>query len=84
MSESKVTAGEQAALLAAREESVQEIDEETAALELEKLQRKVAREERRKRREIEQEKQKKAIWLLPSLLFTTMLICWFLANFQAP
>ena len=66
------------------EETAQEVDEETAALELEKLQRKVAREERRKRREIEQEKQKKAIWLLPSLLFVTMLICWLLANFQTP
>ena len=43
------------------EETAQEVNEETAALELEKLQRKVAREERRKRREIEQEKQKKAI-----------------------
>jgi hypothetical protein len=61
-------------------EMVEEIDTETTELELEKLQKKIAREERRKRREIETEKQKKAIWLLPSLLFLTMLISWILAH----
>ncbi len=58
------------------EELAAAVSEDTAALELEKLQKKIAREERKKRREIEAQKQKKAIWLLPSLLFLTMALSW--------
>ena len=38
------------------------VAEDTAALELEKLQRKLAREERKKRKEIEAKSRKKAQW----------------------
>ncbi len=67
------------------EEKAQEVAEETAALELEKLQRKLAREERKKRKEIEERSRKKAIWLLPSLLLITMILAWVFShlNFQA-
>ncbi len=58
------------------EELAAAVSEDTAALELEKLQKKIAREERKKRREIEAQKQKKAIWLLPSLLFLTTALSW--------
>jgi hypothetical protein len=66
--------------VASAQEEIEEIEQDTADLELEKLQKKIARQERQKRREIEAAKQKKAIWLLPSLLFLTMFISWFLSN----
>lgn len=61
------------------------VAEDTAALELEKLQRKLAREERKKRKEIEAKSRKKAQWLLPALLFLTIAIAWVFTNlnFQA-
>lgn len=62
------------------EEKAEEIAEDTAAVELEKLQRKVAREERKKRREIEEKSQKKAIWLLPALLLLTMTLAFVFSN----
>jgi len=61
-------------------EQVEAVSEDTAQLELEKLQKKIAREERKKRREIEASKQKQAKWLLPSLLLLTMLVSWFLSR----
>jgi hypothetical protein len=70
--------------LAMVEQGVLSIAEETSEIELNKLQKKIAREERKKRREIEAVKQKQAVWLLPSLLFLTMLISWFLSNFTRP
>ncbi len=66
----------------ANEEQVAAVAEDTAALELEKLQRKLAREERKKRKEIEAASHKKAIWLLPSLLLLTMVIAWVFSNLQ--
>ena len=62
------------------EEVAEAVSEDTAQLELEKLQKKIAREERRKRREIEATKQKQAKWLLPSLLLATMLLSWILSR----
>ena len=62
------------------EEVAEAVSEDTAQLELEKLQKKIAREERRKRREIEATKQKQAKWLLPSLLLGTMLLSWILSR----
>jgi hypothetical protein len=70
--------------LAVVEQEVSGIAEDTSEIELSKLQKKIAREERKKRREIEAAKQKQAVWLLPSLLFLTMLISWFLSNFTRP
>ncbi len=61
-------------------EQVEAVSEDTAQLELEKLQKKIAREERKKRREIEASKQKQAKWLLPSLLLVTMVLSWFLSR----
>jgi len=58
------------------------VSEDTAALELEKLQRKLAREERKARREIEAAKQKKAMWVLPVLLAITTSLAWILSKFQ--
>ncbi len=63
-------------LSAPTEEMAAAVAEDTAALELEKLQRKLAREERKKRKEIEAESQKKAQWLLPTLLLLTVTIAW--------
>ena len=67
------------------EEMAAAVAEDTAALELEKLQRKLEREERKKRKEIEAESQKKAQWLLPSLLLLTVAIAWVFSHlsFQA-
>ena len=62
------------------QEQAEAVSQDTAEIELEKLQRKIAREERKKRREIEAAKQKKAMWLLPTLLLTTMLISWILSR----
>ena len=58
------------------EELAEAVSADTAQLELEKLQKKIAREERKKRREIEAATQKKAVWLLPSLLVVTMVLAW--------
>jgi hypothetical protein len=73
---------------AAHVKSVEEVAEniatETAEVELEKLQKKIGREERKKRREIEAAKQKKATWLLPSLLLATMLMAWVLSRLDIP
>lgn len=62
------------------EELAQAVSEDTAVLELEKLQKKIAREERKQRKVIETKKQKKAIWLLPSLLFFTAFLSWLLSK----
>ena len=62
------------------EEVAEAVSEDTAQLELEKLQKKIAREERKKRREIEASKQKQAKWLLPTLLLATMLLSWILSQ----
>jgi hypothetical protein len=64
--------------------ATEHIAAETAEIELERLQKKISREERKKRREIEQTKQKKATWLLPSLLLATMVIAWILSQLRAP
>ena len=58
------------------EEMTATVAEDTATLELEKLQRKLMREERKKRKEIEVASQKKAQWLLPTLLLLTVVIAW--------
>ena len=58
------------------------VSEDTAALELEKLQKKIAREERKKRREIEAASQKRATWLLPTLLLITMIVSWVLSQIR--
>ncbi len=63
-----------------QEELAEAVSQDTAQLELEKLQKKIAREERKQRREIEANQQKQAKWLLPMLLFVTMLISWVLSN----
>lgn len=63
-----------------QEELAEAVSQDTAQLELEKLQKKIAREERKQRREIEANKQKQAKWLLPMLLFVTMLISWMLSK----
>lgn len=62
------------------EQAAEAVSEDTAKLELEKLQKKIAREERKQRREIEANKQKQAKWLLPTLLIVTMLLSWFLSR----
>ncbi len=69
-----------------QEELAEAVSQDTAALELERLQKKIAREERKKRREIEAANQKKAVWLLPSLLFVTMCVAWIFSrlNFDVP
>lgn len=74
----------EAASLPTNEDRAEEIAEETAATELEKLQRKVAREERKKRLEIEEKSQKKAIWLLPALLLLTMSLAFVFSNLNFP
>ena len=68
------------------EEVAEAVSEDTAQLELEKLQKKIAREERKKRREIEAANQRKAVWLLPSLLLGSMSLAWIFSqlNFAAP
>ena len=68
------------------EELAEAVSEDTAQLELEKLQKKIAREERKKRREIEAANQRKAVWLLPSLLLGSMALAWIFSqlNFVEP
>jgi hypothetical protein len=68
--------GETSAAKMISEAMVEDVAEDTAEIELLKLQKKIAREERKRRREIEASKQKKAVWLLPTLLFLTMLVSW--------
>lgn len=53
-------------------EEAEAVAEDTAQIELERLQKKLAREERKKRKEIEAASQKKAIFVLPALLVATM------------
>ncbi|MBQ6438397.1 hypothetical protein IJJ12_03390 [bacterium] len=76
----RVTADEQA--MVSPDELAAAVSDDTADIELEKLQKKIAREERKKRREIEAASQKRATWLLPSLLLATMLISWVLSRLQ--
>lgn len=64
------------------EETVEAVSEDTAQIELERLQKKLAREERRRRKEIEAASQKKAVWVLPALLLTTMIIAFVFSNLR--
>ncbi len=68
--------------MTAKEELAEEVAENTAELELEKLQRKLAREERKKRKEIELAGQKKARWLLPALLATMTILAFVFSNLK--
>lgn len=82
MTKRKSKFAEEELAVAPTAEQAAAVAEDTAAIELEKLQRKLAREERKKRREIEAASQKKAIWLLPSLLFVTMMLAWMLGKLK--
>ncbi|MDO5561373.1 MAG: hypothetical protein Q4G02_01185 [bacterium] len=64
------------------EETVEAVSEDTAQIELERLQKKLAREERKRRKEIETASQKKAVWVLPALLLTTMIIAFVFSNLR--
>ena len=64
------------------EETVEAVSEDTAQVELERLQKKLAREERKRRKEIETASQKKAVWVLPALLLTTMIVAFVFSNLR--
>ncbi len=68
--------------LAARsaDEIAAQVEEDTAEVEMEKARKRLAREERRARREIEKKKQQKALWVLPIILFATVVLSWILSK----
>jgi cytoskeletal protein RodZ len=62
------------------DEIAEQVEQDTAEVELEKAQKRIAREERRARREIEKQKQAKARWVLPIVLVISVFVSWILSK----